>query len=124
MHIDGVPNRTSRPTYLLRESYREGKKVRKRTLANLSTLSDEQIEAIRAVLSGQTVRPVEELWQTTQSRSHGAVQAVRVAMQGLGFEALIASRSSPEVRISRKEGHRFTARRSMVSRHVGPVLMK
>ena len=28
MHIDGVPNRTSRPTYLLRESYREGKKVR------------------------------------------------------------------------------------------------
>jgi hypothetical protein len=96
MHIDGVPNRTSRPTYLLRESYREGKKVRKRTLANLSALSDEQIEAIRAVLSGQSMRPVEELWQTTRSRSHGAVQAVRVAMQRLGFESLIASRPSPE----------------------------
>jgi len=96
MHIDGVPNRTSRPTYLLRESYREGKKVRKRTLANLSALSDEQIDAIRAVLSGRTVLPVEELWQTTRSRSHGAVQAVRVAMQSLGFEALIASRPSPE----------------------------
>ena len=96
MHIDGVPNRTSRPTYLLRESYREGKKVRKRTLANLSSLSDEQIEAIRAVLSGQAVRPVEELWQTTRSRSHGAVEAVRVAMQRLGFESLIASRSGPE----------------------------
>ena len=65
MHIDGVPNRTSRPTYLLRESFREGKKVRKRTLANLSALSDEQIEAIRAVLAGQSVRPVEELLQTT-----------------------------------------------------------
>ncbi|HKT71727.1 MAG TPA: transposase [Steroidobacteraceae bacterium] len=96
MHIDGVPNRTSRPTYLLRESYREGKKVRKRTLANLSALSDEQIEAIRAVLSGQSVRPVQELWQTTRSRSHGAVQAVRVAMQKLGFDSLIASRPSPE----------------------------
>ncbi len=96
MHIDGVPNRSSRPTYLLRESYREGKKVRKRTLANLSALSDEQIDAIRAVLSGQSVRPVEELWQITQSRSHGAVQAVRVTMQRLGFEALIASRPSPE----------------------------
>jgi transposase len=96
MHIDGVPNRTSRPTYLLRESYREGKKVRKRTLANLSALSDEQIEAIRAVLSGQSMRPVEELWQTTRSRSHGAVQAVGVAMQKLGFESLIASRPSPE----------------------------
>jgi transposase len=96
MHIDGVPNRSSRPTYLLRESYRQGKKVRKRTLANLSALSDEQIDAIRAVLSGHSVRPVEELWQTTRSRSHGAVQAVRVAMQRLGFESLIASRASPE----------------------------
>jgi transposase len=70
--------------------------VRKRTLANLSALSDEQIQAIRAVLSGQDVRPVEELWQTTRSRSHGAVQAVRVAMQRLGFESLIASRPGPE----------------------------
>jgi hypothetical protein len=96
MHIDGVPNRTSRPTYLLRESYREGKKVRKRTLANLSALSDEQIEAIRAVLCGQSVRPVEQLWQTIRSRPHGAVQAVRVAMQKLGFESLIASRPGPE----------------------------
>jgi transposase len=96
MHIDGVPNRTSRPTYLLRESYRDGKKVRKRTLANLSALSDEQIESIRAVLSGQSMRPVEQLWETIRSRSHGAVQAVRVAMQRLGFESLLASRPSAE----------------------------
>ena len=96
MHIDSVPNRTSRPTFLLRESYREGKKVRKRTLANLSALSDEQIQSIRAVLSGQSLRPIEPLWQTVRSRSHGAVQAVRVAMQKLGFESLIASRRSPE----------------------------
>lgn len=96
MHIDDVPNRTSRPTYLLRESYREGKKVRKRTLANLSALSDEQIESIRAVLSGQSLRPVEQLWQIVRSRPHGAVQAVLVAMQKLGFESLIASRPSAE----------------------------
>ena len=96
MHIDAVPNRTSRPTYLLRESYRIGKKVRKRTLANLSGLSDEQIEAIRAVLAGVAVRPVEELFEVVRSRPHGAVQAVRVAMQRLGFEGLIASRASPE----------------------------
>ena len=96
MHIDAVPNRTSRPTYLLRESYRIGKKVRKRTLANLSALADEQIEAIRAVLAGVAMRPVEELFGVVRSRSHGAVQAVRVAMQRLGFEGLIASRGSPE----------------------------
>jgi transposase len=96
MHIDAVPNRTSRPTYLLRESYRQGKKVRKRTLANLSALSDEQIEAIRAVLSGAAVRPVEEIFEVVRSRPHGHVQAVRVAMQRLGFESLIASRASAE----------------------------
>ena len=96
MHIDAVPNRTSRPTYLLRESYRQGKKVRKRTLANLSGLSDEQIEALRAVLSGVAVRPVAELFEVLRSRPHGAVQAVRVAMQRLGFEGLLASRGSPE----------------------------
>src|SRR5450631_1846446 len=96
MHIDAVPNRTSRPTYLLRESYREGKKVCKRTLANLSGLCDEQIEAIRTVLSGVSVRPVQALFETLRSRPHGHVQAVRVAMQRLGLESLIASRASPE----------------------------
>ena len=38
MHIDIVPNRGARPTYLLRESYHDWAHVRKRTLANLSTL--------------------------------------------------------------------------------------
>jgi hypothetical protein len=96
MHIDAVPNRSSRPTYLLRESYRVGKQVRKRTLANLSALSDEQIESIRAVLCGIAVRPVEELFEVVRSRPHGHVQAVRVAMQRLGFEGLIGSRASSE----------------------------
>ena len=96
MHIDAVPNRSSRPTYLLRESYRVGKKVRKRTLANLSGLSDEQLEAMRAVLAGVALRPVEEFFEVVRSRPHGHVQAVRVAMQRLGFEGLIASRASAE----------------------------
>ena len=53
MHIDTIPNRNSRPAYLLRESVREGKRVRKRTLANLSALPIEQIEAIRRILKGE-----------------------------------------------------------------------
>jgi hypothetical protein len=95
MHIDAVPNRGSRPTYLLRESYREGARVRKRTLANLSALSDAQIHAIRAVLGGEPLGPVAEYFEVLASRPHGAVQAVRVAMQRLGFEALVAARPSP-----------------------------
>ena len=96
MHIDVVPNRDSRPAYLLRESFREGKRVRKRTLANLSSLSDEQIFAIRAILRGETLTAAAELFEAIASPAHGHVQAVRVAMQRLGFAQLIASRPSAE----------------------------
>ncbi|EQD74735.1 transposase, partial [mine drainage metagenome] len=65
MHIDIVPNRKAAPTILLRESYREGKKVRKRTLANLSSLPLAQIEAIRAVLRGEELRPVAQSFEIT-----------------------------------------------------------
>ena len=95
MHIDAIPNRGSRPTYLLRESYREGARVRKRTLANLSALSEAQIRALRAVLAGESLAPVAECFEVRASRPHGAVHAVRVAMQKLGIEALVAARPSP-----------------------------
>ena len=55
MYIDIVPNRNSRPAILLRESIREGQKIIKRTLANLSSLSLEQAEAIRDVLQGKPI---------------------------------------------------------------------
>ncbi|MGH8510923.1 MAG: IS1634 family transposase [Gammaproteobacteria bacterium] len=96
MHIDVVPNRGARPAYLLRESYREGARVHKRTLANLSSLSDEQIVAIRAVLRGEPLCPLAERFEVSASRAHGQVQAVRVAMQRLGFAAVLASKSSRE----------------------------
>ena len=94
MHIDIVPNRGARPAYLLRESYREGGRVHKRTLANLSSLADEQILAIRAVLRGEQLGPVAERFEVIASRAHGHVQAVTVAMQQLGLESLLASRGS------------------------------
>ena len=96
MHIDIVPNRDSRPTFLLRESYRDGARVRKRTLANLSTLKAEQIEAIRAVLRGEPLRPAEALFEATRSLPHGQVRAVSVAMQRLGFCKLLSARAQPE----------------------------
>ncbi|MGH6638066.1 MAG: IS1634 family transposase [Polaromonas sp.] len=96
MHIHIVPNRDSTPTVLLRESYREGAKVGKRTLANLSSLSPSQIEAIRAVLRGEELRPVAQCFEITVSRAHGHVQAVSMAMQRLGFASLIASKPCRE----------------------------
>ena len=96
MHIHVVPNRGSPPTVLLRESYREGSKVGKRTLANLSSLSPAQIEAIRAALRGEALQPVAQCFEITASSSHGHVQAVALTLQRLGFASLLASKPCRE----------------------------
>ena len=96
MHIHVVPNRGSPPTVLLRESYREGSKVLKRTLANLSSLSAAQIEVIRATLRGDTVQPLAQSFEAIASPSHGHVQAVALTLQRLGLSGLVASRPCRE----------------------------
>lgn len=96
MHIHIIPNRDSKPTVLLRESYREGGKVGKRTLANLSSLSADQVEAIRAVLAGKAMCPVSSQFEIVASRPHGHVQALKMAMQRLGLASLISSTASRE----------------------------
>ena len=96
MHIHIVPNRGASPTVLLRESYREGKRVRKRTLANLSSLPEGQIESIRRVLKGERLAAPEDIFEIVPggSRLHGHVDAVLSAMKRLRFESLIGSRRS------------------------------
>jgi transposase len=96
MHVDAVPNRDARPTYLLRESFREGNRVRKRTLANLSALSDAQIAAIRSVLRGEQLCAPATLFEVIASRPRGHVEAVAAAMRSLGVERLLAARPSRE----------------------------
>ena len=96
MHINIVPNRGSSPTVLLRESYREGAKVCKRTLANLSALSAAQVQMIRASLRGDVLQPIDQTFEITASPAHGHVQAVSLAMQRLGFASLLAAKPCPE----------------------------
>ncbi|MFM6589811.1 MAG: hypothetical protein ACKPJA_18390 [Microcystis panniformis] len=55
MYIEKVPNRNSPPAVLLRESYREGDQVKKRTLANLSKLPDDIIDNLKLALKGATL---------------------------------------------------------------------
>ena len=96
MHIEFIPNRGSTPTVLLRESFRDGPRVCKRTLANLSSLPLAQIEIIRAALRGESMAPVAQTLEITRSRPHGHVQAVSLAMQRLGVPALLGAKSCPE----------------------------
>jgi len=55
MFIERVPNRNSPPAILLREAWREGKKIRKRTLANLTHWPSAKVEALRCLLKNETL---------------------------------------------------------------------
>ena len=52
MYITTIPNRNSPPAILLREAFREGGKVKNRTLANLSQWPPARVEALRRALRG------------------------------------------------------------------------
>jgi transposase len=91
MHIHIVPNRGASPTVLLRESYRDGRTVKKRTLANLSSLPPAQVETIRAALRGEDLRPVQQSFEIIQSRAHGHVEVVAQTMRRLGMASVLAA---------------------------------
>lgn len=96
MYIEIVPNRNSRPAVLLREGWREGKKVYKRTLANLTDWSSARIEALRRVLKDEPVLSPQELFVTERSLPHGHVQAVLDAIKRTGLDTLIGAKRSGE----------------------------
>ena len=96
MYIDIVPNRKSPPAILLRESVRQGQKIVKRTIANLSNLSIVQAQAIRRILKGEKLVRPEAHFDIVCSSAHGSVQAVLLTMRRLGLDQLIASRRCPE----------------------------
>ena len=75
MHIHIIPNRNSTPAVLLRESYRVGGNVRKRTLANLSKLPMDAVDAIRRILKGEKLVSVEVAFKIVENGSlhHGHV---------------------------------------------------
>jgi hypothetical protein len=75
--------------HLLRRSYREGGKVRKQTLANLSHLPDEAIAALRLVLAGRTMVDADATLQVQRSAGHGHVAAVHAIARQLGLPDLL-----------------------------------
>jgi hypothetical protein len=96
MYIESVPNRGSRPAILLRESQRQGRRVTKRTLANLSHWDPQRLEALRRVLRGQPLVPAAEHFAIQRSLPHGHLEAVLRLIRRLGLEHLIAARRSPQ----------------------------
>jgi len=97
MYIETVPNRNSRPAILLREGWREGRRTRKRTLANLTDWPAAQVEALRAVLKGnfQLLGPPPG-FSIERTRPHGQVAAVLGTVRQLRLEPLLATQRCPQ----------------------------
>jgi hypothetical protein len=90
MYIESVPNRNSPPAILLRESYRENGKVRKRTLCNLSDWPRAHIEGLRGVLKGGTViAPDRDAFTITRSLPHGHAALALGTARKIGLDGII-----------------------------------
>ena len=91
MYVERIPNRNSPPAILLRESYREGDKIKKRTLANLSDWPAGKIEALRCVLRGEAVAPTDQRSLTlVRSLPHGHVASVLRTLRRLGLDEMLS----------------------------------
>jgi transposase len=90
MYVETVSNRSSPPAILLRESYRDGKSVRKRTLLNLTHWPAEHIEGLRGVLKGGVVLPPgQPPFAIERSLPHGHVAAVLGMTRAVALDRLL-----------------------------------
>jgi len=96
MYIEIVPNRNSRPAILLREGWREGKKVCKRTLANLSDWPAQKVATLRRVLKDEPLVSPEDAFAIERSWPHGHVEAVLETIRHIGLDKLIGVKRSRE----------------------------
>lgn len=96
MYIETVPNRNSPPAILLRESWREGKKTKKRTIANLTNWPAEIVESFRKLLQGAVAVHPKDIFSIERSVPHGHVIAILGMMQHLKLDDIIASKPCRE----------------------------
>ncbi len=94
MYIESVPNRNSPPCILLRESYRQGGKVRKRTLANLTRWPSDVVEGLRGIIKGGKLVENGEDFRIVRSWPHGHVAAVLGTLRKIGLDKVLNPRRS------------------------------
>src|SRR6266700_31047 len=108
MYVTRVPNRGSPPAVLLRESYREGGKVKNRTLANLSSWPEAKVEALSRALKGLPPAGLEGTFEVTRSLPHGHVAAVLGTIRELGLVTAmtVAQVTAPDSKLAIARGLR------------------
>ena len=95
MYVESVKNRNSPPAILVRESYRQDGKVKKRTIANISKLPKDAIETLRSHFRNETqaARTLSESFNVSRSLPHGHVAAVLGSIRNCRVENLFGSGS-------------------------------
>jgi Transposase DDE domain len=88
MYIEAVPNRGSPPAILLRQSFRENGRVRKRTLANLSDWPTPLVEGFRTLLKGGVAVAAEGI-RIRRALPHGHAAAVLGTIRAIGLDRLL-----------------------------------
>ena len=88
-HVDKQGRAREYVSAYLRRTYRDGDTVRNETVANLSMLPPEAVDAIEATLKGTRLVPVGEAFTITRSLPHGHVAAVAAMAHQLGLPALL-----------------------------------
>ena len=94
MYAEAVPNRNSPPAVLLREGWREGSKVRKRTLANLSSWPPAKVNSLRRLLKNEPLVSPDQVFTIVRSLPHGHVELLLEAFRKLGLPALLDRKPS------------------------------
>jgi transposase len=100
MYIERVPNRNSPPAILVRTSRREGGKIIKKTIANLSGLPEEVIAVVAMAIKGENMVPSGNALKIIRSLPHGHVEAVLGAMKKLGLDRVLSSTPCRELNLS------------------------
>src|SRR3954452_24861983 len=107
MHIQVIPNRGSPPAILLRESYREGGKVKKRTLLNLTHWPPDLLEGFKALLKGGSDVPAPaspEFFAIRRALPHGPVPAAPGTLRQIGLDRILGPDRQPLPRPRHRHG--------------------
>jgi hypothetical protein len=94
-HVDRQGRRRDYESRYLRRTYRDGSKVKHETLANLSGLPEQAVDAIEAALKGTPLVPAGQAVAITGSLPHGHVAAVHAMAAKLGLPALLGPAGRP-----------------------------
>ena len=113
IRIDVIPNQFGTTATLLRKTWCEGKRVRHRTIGNLSDLPPNVVDGFRTILKGGiAVNDPNKLFNIHRSLPHGHVAAVFGTIENLGFKRLLGRH---------KERHRDLALAAIVVRIINPA---